>query len=121
MITDSSFLKVSCHTKFRFAEREAQCILGECGPLRSTVSLFYFFYLSRPLNAALSTWFRREFGQALSSIEYDTEVVTTFKHRGGADDPPDTALFSLLSCFNTKNIYIYKCTFVRDFCVSIHP
>ena len=28
-----SFLKVSCHTKFRFAEREAQCILGECGPL----------------------------------------------------------------------------------------
>ena len=24
-------LKVSCHTKFRFAEREAQCILGECG------------------------------------------------------------------------------------------
>ena len=35
MITDlRSFLKVSCHTKFRFAEREAQCILGECGPLR---------------------------------------------------------------------------------------
>ena len=34
MITDlGSFLKVSCHTKFRFAEREAQCILGECGPL----------------------------------------------------------------------------------------
>ena len=34
MITDlRSFLKVSCHTKFRFAEREAQCILGECGPL----------------------------------------------------------------------------------------
>ena len=29
----SCFLKVSCHTKFRFAEREAQCILGECGPL----------------------------------------------------------------------------------------
>ena len=28
-----SFLKISCHTKFRFAEREAQCILGECGPL----------------------------------------------------------------------------------------
>ena len=26
-----SFLKVSCHTKFKFAEREAQCILGECG------------------------------------------------------------------------------------------
>ena len=25
--------KVSCHTKFRFAEREAQSILGECGPL----------------------------------------------------------------------------------------
>ena len=22
-------LKVSCHTKFRFAERKAQCILGE--------------------------------------------------------------------------------------------
>ena len=34
MITDlRSILKVSCHTKFRFAEREAQCILGECGPL----------------------------------------------------------------------------------------
>ena len=34
MITDlRSFLKVSCHTKLRFAEREAQCILGECGPL----------------------------------------------------------------------------------------
>ena len=30
----SELLKVSCHTKFRFAEREAQCILGECGPLR---------------------------------------------------------------------------------------
>jgi len=29
-----SFLKVSCHTKFRFAKREAQSILGECGPLR---------------------------------------------------------------------------------------
>ena len=27
------FLKVSCHTKFRFAEREAQRILVECGPL----------------------------------------------------------------------------------------
>ena len=26
-------MKVSCHTKFRFAEREAQCILGEYGPL----------------------------------------------------------------------------------------
>ena len=36
MITDlRSFLKVSCHTKFRFAEREAQCILGECGPLNN--------------------------------------------------------------------------------------
>ena len=34
MITDlRSFLKVSCQTKFRFAEREAQCILGHCGPL----------------------------------------------------------------------------------------
>ena len=28
-----NFLKFSCHTKFRFAEREAQCILGECGLL----------------------------------------------------------------------------------------
>jgi len=26
-------LKVSCHTKFRVAERQAQCILGERGPL----------------------------------------------------------------------------------------
>ena len=35
MITDlRSFLKVSCHTKFRFAELEAQCILGERGPLK---------------------------------------------------------------------------------------
>ena len=32
---DNSFFKVSCHTKFRFAEREAQCVLGECGPLNS--------------------------------------------------------------------------------------
>ena len=30
----SCFLKVSCHTKFRFAEREAKCILAECGPLK---------------------------------------------------------------------------------------
>ena len=29
-------LKVSCHTKFRFAEREAQCILDECGPLKNS-------------------------------------------------------------------------------------
>ena len=36
MITGNSFLKVSCHTKFRFAEREAQCILVECGPLKHT-------------------------------------------------------------------------------------
>ena len=36
MITDlRSFMKVSCRTKFRFAELEAQCILGECGPLTS--------------------------------------------------------------------------------------
>ena len=27
-------LKVSCHTKF--AEREAQCILGECGPSKQS-------------------------------------------------------------------------------------
>ena len=33
-----SFLKVSCHTKFRFAERKAQCILGECGPLKNKVN-----------------------------------------------------------------------------------
>ena len=34
MITDlRSFLKVSCRTKFRFDEPEAQRILGECGPL----------------------------------------------------------------------------------------
>ena len=32
MITDLEVLKVSCHTKFIFAEREAQCSLGECGP-----------------------------------------------------------------------------------------
>ena len=41
MITDlRSFLKVSCHTKFRFAEREAQCILGECGPLMRIIRVF---------------------------------------------------------------------------------
>ena len=35
MITDlRSFLKVLCHTKFRFAECEVQCILGERGPLK---------------------------------------------------------------------------------------
>ena len=39
MIADlRSFLKVSCHTKFTFAEREGQCILGECGPLTTNVS-----------------------------------------------------------------------------------
>ena len=39
MITDLvSFLKVSCHTKFRFAEREAQCILSECGPLNISLT-----------------------------------------------------------------------------------
>ena len=32
----SCFLKVSCHPKFRFAEREAKCILGECGPLKKS-------------------------------------------------------------------------------------
>ena len=36
----SWFLQVSCHTKFRFAKREAQCILGECGPLKA--ALFEF-------------------------------------------------------------------------------
>ena len=39
MITDLwSCLKASFHTKFRFAEREAQCIFGECGPLIDLVS-----------------------------------------------------------------------------------
>ena len=33
------FFQISCHTKFRFAEREAQCILGECGPLKSIIEL----------------------------------------------------------------------------------
>jgi len=34
MITDlRSFMKVLCHTKFKLAEHEAQCILGECGSL----------------------------------------------------------------------------------------
>ena len=35
----SCFLKVSCHTKFRFAKREVQYILGECGPLKFTMYL----------------------------------------------------------------------------------
>ena len=39
MITDlGSIKKVSCHTKFRFAVREAQCILGGCGPLKEKVT-----------------------------------------------------------------------------------
>ena len=34
MITDlTSFLIISCYTKFRFGERGAQCILGEGGPI----------------------------------------------------------------------------------------
>ena len=37
----SCFLKVSCHTKFRFAEREAQCILGEYGPLMKISSFVH--------------------------------------------------------------------------------
>ena len=36
----SCFLKVSCHTKFRFSEREAQCILRECGPLTNVTPPF---------------------------------------------------------------------------------
>ena len=32
------FLKALCHAKFRFAEREAKCILGERGPLIDLVS-----------------------------------------------------------------------------------
>ena len=44
MITDlrSFESRVSCHTKFRFAEREAQCILGECGPLKCNPFLTLF-------------------------------------------------------------------------------
>ena len=38
-------LKVSCHTKFRFAEREAQCILGERGPLIICRSYALFWIL----------------------------------------------------------------------------
>ena len=39
MITDHrSFLKVSSHMKFRFAEREAQCIIDECGLLKDKVN-----------------------------------------------------------------------------------
>ena len=38
MITDlTSFLIISCYTKFRFDERGAQCILGEGGPLNYSV------------------------------------------------------------------------------------
>ena len=40
MITDLRRFEVLCHTKFRFAEREAQCILGECGPLMMAFVLF---------------------------------------------------------------------------------
>ena len=39
MITDlTSFLIISCYTKFRFGERGAQCILGEGGPLSLSTS-----------------------------------------------------------------------------------
>ena len=46
-----SFLKFSCHKRFRFAEREVQCILGECGPLNNNLcaskvaSNMHFSYL----------------------------------------------------------------------------
>ena len=35
----SCFLKVSCHKKFKFAKGEAQCILGECGPLTFSIPM----------------------------------------------------------------------------------
>ena len=41
---------------------------------RTNVFLCYFFYVSGPLNAVSSTWFRRELGEALSSIEYVTQT-----------------------------------------------
>ena len=37
----SKVLRVSCHTKFRFAESGTQCILGECGPLNYIVNSFF--------------------------------------------------------------------------------
>ena len=42
--------------------------------VRNNIFLSYFFYVSGPLNAVPSTWFRRELGGALSSIEYVTET-----------------------------------------------
>ena len=45
IITDlRSFFKVSCHMKFRFAEREAQCILGECGPFMRMMKLHHLVH-----------------------------------------------------------------------------
>ena len=42
MITDlTSFLIISCYTKFRFGERGAQCILGEGGPLSNVLEFLY--------------------------------------------------------------------------------
>ena len=43
MITDLRSFEGLCYTKFRFAEREAQCILGECGPLSCYAIPFYKF------------------------------------------------------------------------------
>ena len=38
------FLKVLCNTKFRFVKCEAQCILGECGPLVELKLNGYFVF-----------------------------------------------------------------------------
>ena len=46
--------------------------------VRTNVFLCYVFYLSCPLNAVPSTCFRRELGEALSSIEYDAETLLVY-------------------------------------------
>ena len=53
MITDlTSFLIISCYTKFRFGERGAQCILGEGGPLKGNAGSLW----SRAYSACLRTF-----------------------------------------------------------------
>ena len=49
-------LKVSCHTKFRFAEHEAQCILGECGPLNNKSSLLLMEQIQQPRWCNSKNW-----------------------------------------------------------------
>ena len=54
MITDLRSFESFVHTKFRFAEREEQCILGECGPLKCKLALLWKFRWNTLLY--ITTW-----------------------------------------------------------------